>query len=460
LRRDLFKVLLSSAVTLIVAGIIWDLTFQEAFILALELFFLFYFLDHLGRKFVFLELLALIGITQWLFGPMIARRIGISLSVPFDTYFNYALPATVAYVIGVTVPLWNQRKLDQRIAHVLDKLSTIYEPKYKLGILLFLIGVPFWVFQNSVPVSISFIFNLLSSLFMVGITLLMFTKYKWKWIWIGLGLLLLVVTTFLNGVIGILLIWMYIILMTYTSKFPIRIPLTVKIVFFMSFVWVLTVLQAAKVEYRVLTWNIKSNEMTGYSTREIDQDPELFYKLIREKMFDLSTFSDKKSLTGLAIRLNQGLLVSDAMDYVPRRRAYGLGEATLLTTAVAFVPRILWPDKPVIGQAEHFKKYTGIKLTKFTSATIGPIGDAYVDFGYGGILFLFLYGGVIAVFFTTWINYASKSPGLLLWFMVIYFATIGEAEITVAVFLNALFKFFVFIVTMRWILSQAFKIKV
>lgn len=436
----------------VIAALLWALSIVHIFILFLELFFLFYFLSRVGRKFVFLEILALIVVTQWLFAPMIAEIFDVEMQVPFTVYFAYAIPGTILYLAGLTFPLWKQKELDGKISLIFSRLSEKYRYRKFWGIGLMVLGFPFWIYLNSVSISLNYIFFLLSNLLMVGICLLIFTQYIWKWILISVGLILLVTSTFLNGMIGSVIIWLFIIGMIYSCKRPFRIQFVFKLMGFLVFVWILTVLQASKTEYRQLTWNIKKNEMTGYVNREIKQNPALFYRLIKEKIFDPNTLTKRTSIMGLANRMNEGYLVSLAMNYVPRKRNFGEGEATLYNSAIAFIPRILWNSKPVIGQAEFFKKYTGITLTKYNSTTIGPLGEAYVDFGILGVIFLGFFGLFIGAIFQVWVDKSLSQPVLFLWFIVLYFSSIAVTEVSISGFVNGVFKYIIFIFAVRLLL--------
>lgn len=400
------------------------------------------------------------AVTQWLFAPMLAQKLDVNIKVPFDEYFAYALPATIAYVGGLTLPLWRQRSLDEKTTVIFQNLSIIYKRNQQWGIALIMIGLPFWALQNSVPASLNFIFYLMSQLLMIGICLLMFNDSKTKWFWVAFGILLLISTTFLNGMIGAVLWWMIILGVIYSGKQPVKIPYTFKLAFLLLGLGLLMLLQSAKTEYRKLTWDIRRSDVSSRVSIKMTKDPALFYGLIKEKIFVSKTYFDRQSVIGFAERLNQGYLVSLAMDYVPRRRAFGNGEATLLNSITAFVPRIFWKSKPVIGQREHFKKYTGIKLGSFTSATIGPIGDAYVDFGKFGILFLGLFGWMIGQIYLFWVNKSLKDPSFILWFVVLYFGAIGVSESSVAGFINAVFKYLIFIFIIRFVLHRFFRIKV
>ena len=225
-------------------------------------------------------------------------------------------------------------------------------------------------------------------------------------------------------------------------------------------IWVLIALQATKTEYRILTWDIEKSQYSSRVTRDIKKDPNLFIDIFREKVVDPTILQDTESKIALAGRLNQGMLVSYVMDYIPKRRTYAKGKVTIGNTLTAFVPRIFWPGKPVVGQREYFKEYTGITLGTFVSATMGPIGDAYADFGRWGIIFLGCFGLLISRIYMWFIKTGQSDPAVMLWFMIIFFGSITVAEVSVSGYLNALFKFFIFIFAIRFLLRIAFNIKV
>ncbi len=438
-----------SEISLLYCTIIW-----------LELFFLIYFLTRLGHKFVFLELLALIAVSQWLLGPMLSDSLGVRMEVSYAEYYAYAFPGTLLYVAGLMLPFRNRKKLDQLTQNVLDGLSQHYAQRHDWAIALIFIGLPCWLFQTVVPDSLKFIFYLLAHILMVGICLMMFTSYRWKYLWIAGGLGLLVITTLLNGMIGSVVFWFIIISVIYFSKNPRRISFISKAMFLILGIWILIALQATKTEYRILAWDIEKSQYSSRVSRDIKKDPNLFIDIFKEKILDPTIMNDTESKIALAGRLNQGMLVSYVMDYIPKRRTYAKGEVTIGNTLIAFVPRIFWPGKPVVGQREYFKAYTGVTLGSFVSATMGPIGDAYADFGRWGIIFLGCFGLLLSRIYMWFIKTGQTDPAVLLWFMIIYFGSLTVAEVSVSGYLNALFKFFIFIFAIRFLLQAVFKIKV
>lgn len=287
---------------------------------------------------------------------------------------------------------------------------------------------------------------------------MIFTESRFKWLLILGGFSVILATSFFNGMVGIAIFWAFIVFMMYSTAYPIKLPTAIKAAGLIIGVWIMVVLQVAKTEYRSQTWASFNYEGTSNINRESTQDPILFYQLITEHLFRPRELLRNRNAIPFVMRLNQGYLVSHGMDYVPDRRSFGNGEVTLINTAIAFIPRMLWKDKPIVGQAEYYKKYTGIQLGRSTSATLGALGDAYVDFGKGGIIFLGILGATISLLFSSWMKLSSNTPSLFLWFVGIYYVSLSVSEVSVAGYINSIFKFIIFIIIMRFVLKKMLQI--
>lgn len=443
--------------TIIAMGILMlniSMTPVHALVFSIEFFLVFNMLDRFGKNFVFLEILAVIAFTQWLLAPVLSERLGVPLDVSYPEYYKYAIPGTLLYVFFLTLPLWNRKKMDGLMSRIIENLESRFSNAVPTAIGLTIFGFICWTLQPYIPASLNYIFYFLANFSLIGICMMLFTDYRLKFIWILSAFGLLVVTTLLNGMIGTVLIWGILIGMLYTTKNPLRIPFPVKLGGLIIGIWFLAVMQATKTEYRTFTWDIERSEASSRITREIKQDPSLFYELLVENIKDPTRLLMPVNAVKLAARLNQGMLVSYTMDHVPMQQSYGMGEVTILNTLTAFVPRLLWPNKPIIGQQEYFKKYSGVTLGKFVSATLGPIGDAYADFGWWGIIFLSFYGAGIGFLFWAFVQNSVNDPALLLWFMVMYYGAMTVSEVAVAGYVNSVVKYLLFIWGVRLILRR------
>lgn len=85
-------------------------------------------------------------------------------------------------------------------------------------------------------------------------------------------------------------------------------------------------------------------------------------------------------------RLNQDYLVGRAEAWLGQKYApFGHG-STVMDAALALVPRMLWPDKPMsAGSGDLVSRYTGMVFGPDTSVGIGQIMEFYVNFGSPGV---------------------------------------------------------------------------
>jgi hypothetical protein len=93
------------------------------------------------------------------------------------------------------------------------------------------------------------------------------------------------------------------------------------------------------------------------------------------------------------------------IGYLVERDGYRDGE-TLDYLGYAFIPRFLWPEKPLIAKGAWFALEIGQAYKRpdgsITNAVAMTIpGELYLNFGWGGVLLgCAIYGGIFAVFWT------------------------------------------------------------
>ena len=85
-------------------------------------------------------------------------------------------------------------------------------------------------------------------------------------------------------------------------------------------------------------------------------------------------------------RLNQNMFVGVAVDRLRQEGDFALG-STILDAFSAFIPRAVWPDKPVVsGSGGLVSRYTGFRFSEGTSVGIGQVMEFYVNFGTPGVI--------------------------------------------------------------------------
>lgn len=86
-------------------------------------------------------------------------------------------------------------------------------------------------------------------------------------------------------------------------------------------------------------------------------------------------------LEWLDVRMNQNDFVGKAMSYTGYVEPFAEGQ-TLWVAITAWIPRVIWPGKPVLGGSGNLvTTYTGQKLSETSSFGVGQILEFYVNFG-------------------------------------------------------------------------------
>jgi hypothetical protein len=110
--------------------------------------------------------------------------------------------------------------------------------------------------------------------------------------------------------------------------------------------------------------------------------------------FQLLDLNSRAHVLALDDRLNQNELVGIAIT----RHASGWSELAYGGTVPvwAFIPRAVWPDKPVVGGgASVVSDFTGAQFAEGTSVGAGQVLEFYVNFGVPGVMIGFLVLGFV-----------------------------------------------------------------
>jgi hypothetical protein len=101
---------------------------------------------------------------------------------------------------------------------------------------------------------------------------------------------------------------------------------------------------------------------------------------------DLETFDD---------RMDQSYLAGLAVERLSESGDFAHGE-TLKNAALAIIPRIFWPDKPMSGgSGDLVSRFTGLHFAKGTSVGVGTVMELYVNFGLPCVIGGFLVFGLL-----------------------------------------------------------------
>lgn len=144
----------------------------------------------------------------------------------------------------------------------------------------------------------------------------------------------------------------------------------------------------------------------------------IFGAFLTLEPFDLR---NREHLYSIDERLNQNTLVGAAIMHLDLGYADYVEGATLWNAAVALIPRILWPNKPLVaGGNDLVSSFTGIEFDRNTSVGIGQVMEFYINFGSTGVVVgFFLLGAIIASF--DWFSARALQRGdgkaFALWFL-------------------------------------------
>lgn len=422
--------------------------FQEIYIpLAFAVFFLsiFRLLWKIGNGSFFLELfygyttltcvlMPAIGYTTFTRTNFFALLWVRYMPVTNEVYFSFVLPA----VLLVSIIFFNFRKASPDDSAVVDKLVgqikqlTLKIPSSAI-VTLSLVSLFTYSISNFLPESFRLIgtflfFGLFASLFYI-----VFKRDFPMRIYFIVGIILFIIFDAIHYGMFTIIAYMsglFLILLLSGKKVSMTMKLMLLTfgIFFMSFL-----------------------QLFKLALRTSKGDPSVFE--LASAVVTQSQHSQADAiLFPMYYRMNQGYNIALVMRRIPARVDYLGGEYLSLTFASSFVPRLFWEDKPQAGGLVNMKMYTGITLIDW-STNVGPIGEAYGNFGYfGGWLYMIAFALFIRFAYVTFIKICLKRPIFFLWMPPLFFQTIYVMEndslqafnslIKGAVFLFLMFKLF------------------
>jgi len=427
-----------------------NLTAWEALSVCLFIFFFFDFLDNLGQKIVIMDLSIVMAILTCLVMPVIfyheytrenqvARLWHKYMPIPSDDYFSFAVPATLFMTLGLRVQL-RRLQINKTPRIYIDNVKKYLATKSNIGLQLIAVGVVSGLLDFLSPDSLKQVFYLLEHLTYVGVFYILYSPNKHKKVIVPSVIALMVGQTIITGMFGdfIFMLACSLILILLGS----RISFSKKLLYAACGIFLILVIQSIKTDYRKRNW------LEGAGA-----DPVYFAQLITDRVTDPSSLLDPNKVFFAAVRMNQGWLVAVTMKYVPEKFPYANGETVWSSIAAAIVPRFLWPDKPKVGGAENLKRFWGINISGY-SMNIGPVGEAYGNFGRnGGVVYMFFYGLFFNIILSVILKLAEKRPTLVLWIPFLFFyAVVVETDLLTT--MGSLVKAVFF----TWVVFQSFRI--
>jgi hypothetical protein len=147
---------------------------------------------------------------------------------------------------------------------------------------------------------------------------------------------------------------------------------------------------------------------------------------------------------------------SMAMQQVPEKIPYQQGQLTLSNLEFVLVPRILYPDKPMLDPSKKTNAYTGAQVATMqqgTSISMGYFVDFYIDFGLVGMLIsLIILWILIGWAYRYFIVHLSPSLAVNIMVMVIFLKRFYLFETDAIGVWGSLYTMIVTLFLLKWLL--------
>ncbi|MFY7879588.1 MAG: hypothetical protein ACOVP6_05925 [Lacibacter sp.] len=453
--NNLLAFIVSAFVTFVFSQI--GATFYEGISIFLFVYFFVLFYKSVGVSYNLIAIPILLLVAECLIGSVLVYRyyndhpfiiaFQYYMFIDAETYFAYVVPATIAMIIGLVLPFRSKNAQTQSIKDAISRTKQYLEEKSNIGRFLIIIGASALILKIFSPYELEYVFYLLEKLIVIGAFYIYFSKDPYRTHFMLGAVFLLLLQSIFQGMFGdlvyiLILGGLLILLNKQFSHFK-------KISFILLLTFFILSIQSIKTEYRRLTW---------YGGGGDRNQTEIFTTLLFDKMTAPEQIFTMEGFMPVVVRMNQGMIVSRVMGYIPEKKPFADGETILNSTFSTFVPRIFWPDKPIAGGKYNMQRFTGMEVEGY-SMNVGVIGEAYGNFGKnGGVVFMFVYGVFFNLIFYFLIGLLKKNPTLILWVPFIFVNAV-QAETDTLMTINSTIKNILFVGLLYWSFKRYLKIK-
>lgn len=378
---------------------------------------------------------------QMLVGPTLAyngldqyQRGFLKMQIPPYDYFIYALPAVVAFILGLHA---FAGKLKGEFVPT-EKINEFVTRNPRLPYLFVGIGFFSSVASTFFSSELGFVFVLLGSFKYIGAFLLILGSQKTKPIVLALVYGSIILSSLRGAMFHDLITWLIFLGTVFAIKY--RPSNYIKATFVIGFILIAIVIQQLKGDYRKAVW--QQGATGGLET----------FSSTYEDAEESGGFFSAEKLGASNIRINQGFIITNIMQTVPDVVPYEYGKELLQILEAAILPRILAPNKLRAGDREIFMKYSGIPLLPGTSMGLSSMGDGYINFGIvGGIFFMFFYGMLFSGVLNLFYNNSKYYPILILFTPLVFYYPI-RPDCELQTILGHIFKscFLLFVMIQVW----------
>jgi hypothetical protein len=389
-----------------------------------------YAIYRIGKGLVLMEMMAfhcaltclaapLLGFTIYNSNSEIARLWVKVMTIKPEEYFGFVLPAAICYMLGLLYPFGKNKDIDfgEPINRQISRIQAILSDKMQMGLILLGVGFACFFLRTVFDGELQHVFQILYYFLFTGVLYVYYQRtFRLKWAVYAAVIALLVLDAISTGMFTVIAYMSITIFSVFLLKR--KIPLYRKLLFVFIGLSAFVVIQASKYNYRRNTWN---EHFEGSKAAVLREE-------VTEKIDNFSKLFSEEAFFPIYTRINQGHNIQLVIQRIPEVQDYDYGTSLIEAFASAFVPRIFWPDKPQLGGVYNMKHYVGVDLVGW-STNIGPIGEAWGNFGkWGGMVYMFFYGLFIRWCFTRLFVWSKKRPLLLLWIPVLFYESTFSIE--------------------------------
>lgn len=372
----------------------FDMSWWSIFAFTFSAFQFYLLFESFGKVIPIRHLFGSFMCLQMLVGPALAYngldqyQVGhFRMQVSESDYFIYVLPAVLLFILGLHFK--SQSYAGEKVD--INLLEQFILRHSSLPFLFILIGFfSTFLSQWSWP-SLTFIFYLLGGLKFIGLFLIILTKKHLNYFTTFLVYGSVILSSVATAMFHDLLSWGIFLLAFFCLRYkPSKL---IKLILFLSFVFLSIFIQLIKGEYRSVTWKYDK-----------EGDFETLGETVQEQVANQELFSVER-LAQSNVRINQGAIITNIMNYIPEKKPFAEGAELIEVMEAAVMPRLLSENKLTAGNREFFMKWSGMIIGRGASMGLSSIGDAYINFGIlGGMVFMFVYG----LFFNSILLYLHK----------------------------------------------------
>ncbi|GAB3807964.1 hypothetical protein GCM10028819_45910 [Spirosoma humi] len=387
-----------------------DSSILEASAVALSIYVFLVFIAGIGKTIALLTCISFIASLEVLLVPAVTYWVfPASMPIESGVYFSYALPAFLAFYAGAN--WFRHRRLERPHVAYIQAATAYLQTKPETCIILLSVGLLGFTIKSALPTVPAMIGTIPSHCLCISAFYAYYSRSAYRFVVIGIAGGVLLVNTVRTGMFGDLFFWLLLAAIFLAGGIPERITTSLKTTVVVSAFAFLLLIQSIKGEYRYNTW--------GYNRTERTANTALMAELLADRLTHPEKLLNADHAFLSFVRFNQGIMIGSAMAKVPLHEDFASGDV-LLSLIYPIVPRLLWSNKPQTGGYENIRRFTSLRQFENTSINLSPLGEGYVNFGYGGVLFALFYGLLLGGVFYVVLHLADQMPSLVLWLPMLY----------------------------------------